>query len=46
VSSPRELGWRPAQTVFRGHEADDRPRWRLGMNGHGDAAVRAALQVR
>src|SRR5262249_3687690 len=46
VSSPRELGWRPAQTVFRGYGAGDRPRVRRIWT---DVAMRppgAALQAR
>jgi hypothetical protein len=45
VSSPRELGWRPAQTVFRGSWSG-RPAARAAETDEGGVRRWAALQVR
>jgi hypothetical protein len=46
VSSPREPGWRPAQTVFRGSWSG-RPTAQAAETDEGwRAAVQAALQLR
>jgi hypothetical protein len=45
VSSPREPGWRPAQTVFRGSWSG-RPAARAAETDEGGVRLGAALQVR
>jgi hypothetical protein len=45
VSSPREPGWRPAQTVFRGSWSG-RPAARAAETDEGGVRRLAALQVR
>jgi hypothetical protein len=45
VSSPRELGWRPAQTVFRGSWGG-RPAAPAAETDEGGVRPEAALQVR
>jgi hypothetical protein len=45
VSSPREPGWRPAQTVFRGSWSG-RPAARAAETDEGGVRRWAALQVR